>query len=684
MSYRINISTHQHINKTALPVLGFCFLAFTCSAQSLAGRKAVLRYEIDAKRTGVDVNSEDALPRSREFLRIDSTYYVGWMFEGAYKYNHAADYPGFKNASVPLERALRTMERDYGKELKTRTSDLMVYFPVFKYHLDYTLIANYLMNCYSNMDEPDKVFALLRRVIKLNFQRDFYMDAYNYLGWTVHRNRFYTSAKYPFLKNSIDENEKLAMKYLDSSMRKIYHDYFLNSKIFQPGYERPDKLAVYHYKSMLYAYTFNIDSAARYYELMRQGGSLPHNNYATFRAICGDFRTAENEYQKASAQDGYDKRLQEWVYYSSILDIYKGLPKAGIQLTKDMIKANGSTPGFGWYNIAEARCLLYDGQTSEALRYANKAAEFKETHIGTTLGQTHYDFSVQLIKLQQKIQEIEAQKFEHKNWWHNPAVLGKIAQLTAEKYLQQFLIINQFAQNPERDRVVYKLFSTESTVSWDEIWYLIRDFSTNFFLDRFNKELSTDKRTYIRKYFQYYAARLMMEKGAYRAASDKLNAVLRDPTLDAEYEKLLIARALQAQAECAKELDKERDYNDRMYKMYRFYPQLIPYTALKMNMRLNMNNAPEGFESELKSLNIHWTNSSNIEAPQAYIRFTGGGDKRKIEYYVIDESGKEIVARQTMIYKNSPEQAAKDLGYRLFNIGGKMPDVEEQENETGI
>ena len=673
----LNLEWHKWcalIAVKTLLVFSFFLFPFSLHAQSLAQSKAGLRYEIDAKRMGVDVNSEDALPRSREFIRIDSTYYVGWMFEGSYKYNHAADYLGFKNASVPLERALTTMERDYRKELRTRTSDLMVYFPIYKYQLDYTLIANYLMNCYSNMDEPDKVFALLRRVLKHNFQRDFYMDAYNYLGWTVHRNRFYTTTKYPFLKNSIDENEKLAMKYLDSGMRKIYRDYSLNSKIFQPGYEVPDKLAVYHYKSILYSYAFNIDSAARYYELMQNQGALPNNNFATFRAICGDFREAEQHYQDASVQESGDKRLKEWVYYTSIIDNYKGNPKAGVQLTKDMIKANGSTPGFGWYNIAEARCLLYDGQSKEALRYANKAAEFKELHIGTTLGQTHYDFSVQLLKLMQKLQEIEAQKFENKNWWYNPVVLGKIAQLTAEKYLQQFLIINQFAQNPERDRVIYKLFSTESTVSWDEVWYLIRDFSTNFFLERFEKELSTDKRTYIRKYFQYFIARLVMEKGGYKEASDKLNAVLLDPTLDSEYEKLLIARALQAQAECAKELDKTNDYNDRMYKMYQFYPQLIPYTGLKMNMRLNVSGAPEGFEDELKKMNVNW-NSNTSQAPQVTVRFIGSGDKRKIEYSVLDASGKEVVKNQSFTYKNS-ELSAKELGYRLFNIGGKT-DVEE-------
>src|SRR5262245_12599640 len=121
---------------------GFLFLVTCCSnkpfAQSLQIMKANLRYEIDAKRTGTDMNSEDALPRSREFKRIDSTYYVGWMYEGVYKYNHAADYLGYRNASIPLERTLQLMERDYRKELGTRTSDLTLLLPAYRFQVEYT------------------------------------------------------------------------------------------------------------------------------------------------------------------------------------------------------------------------------------------------------------------------------------------------------------------------------------------------------------------------------------------------------------------------------------------------------------------------------------------------------------------------------------------------------------------
>src|SRR6476646_819060 len=102
-----------------------------------------LRYEVDAKRTGTSMESEDALPRSREFIRIDSTYYVGWMYEGAYKYKHAADYVGFKNAIVPLERALRLIERDYKPELGTRTHNLLEYITNYPKQIDYSIIVNY-------------------------------------------------------------------------------------------------------------------------------------------------------------------------------------------------------------------------------------------------------------------------------------------------------------------------------------------------------------------------------------------------------------------------------------------------------------------------------------------------------------------------------------------------------------
>lgn len=636
-------------------------------------------FDIDAKRQIENIESEDALPRSREFKRIDSTYYVGWMYEGVYKYNHAADYIGYKNAAIPLERAMALIEHDYSKALATRTDQILEFYPIRIIVPDYTMVAYYLMQCYTNTDQPDKVYALLRRTLKWKFQMDYYMDSYNYLAWNVHRNRFYTTAKYPFLKASIDANEKLAHRYLDSGLRKITKNLAINEPIKQyfPGYEERQRMSVYHYKNVLYSYACNIDSAMHYFELMRKGNRLPHNNYANFLTIIGDFRTAEAEYKMASMVDATDKRLQEWAYYTSILDIYKARPKAGALFARNMIKAAGSTPGYGWYNIALARTMLYDGQVSEAQRYIDKAAEFKELHIGTTLGQSHYDFSIQLIKLINKEQAWQMDQFEHANWWYNPKVLMSMARKLSEKYPQQFLIINQFAQNPERDKVIYKLFSTESTVSWDEIWYLVHDFSTSFFVKRFEHESVNDNRAHIRKYFSLFTARLKMQQGKHTEAKIILDKILRDPGIDRDYEKLFIARIYQAEAECAREQKDERAKNEWLYKLYTLYPQLVPYTGLTMNMNLHISGEiDKGVEQRLRDCNIHWTTDVATPAPNAYVTFTRNGKNKNITYYVLDKAGNYIVPKQAFAWQKA-EETGTALAYRLFNIGGK----EEEESD---
>lgn len=647
-----------------------------------ANKMAVRYFNIDAKRMIEDVNGEDALPRSREFIRLDSTYYVGWMFEGVYKSTHAADYLGYRNAAVPLERALDLIERDYAKGLSTRTGDVMTFYPIRILFPDYTMIAYYLMNCYANTDQPDKVYKLLRRTLKWKFQAAYYMDSWNYLAWTVHRNRFYTSAKYPFLRNSIDENEKLANSYLDTSMMMIEKNTAINEQLaanvpYLHGNADREKMGVYHYKNILYSYSFNIDSATYYFELMRKAGRLPHNNYANFRGICGDFRTAESEYKLASMQDAGDKRLQEWAYYTSILDIYKAKPVTGASLSRNMIKAAGSTPGYGWYNIALARCLSYDGQITESNRYVDKAAEFKELHIGTTLGQSQYDFSIQLLKLINKEQAWQMQKFEHSNWWYNPSVLLSMTGKLSETYLQQLLIINQFAQNPERDRVIYKLFSTESTVSWDEIWYLLHDFSTQYFIRRFQKEAETDNRAYIRKYFELFIARLKMQQGRYKEAKPMLDKLLRDPNTDADYEKLFTARVYQAEAECAAEFKNGAQHDDWLYRLYTLYPQLVPFTGMPMNMNLHISgDIDPAVEKRLRACNIKWVTNRSIPAPEAYVIFSHTGKNKDITYYVLDQAGNYIVQKQSFAWQKADE-AGTQLAYRLFNIGSKDEEADK-------
>jgi hypothetical protein len=625
------------------------------------------RYEIDAKRTGTDINSNDALPRSREFLRIDSSYYIGWMYEGIYKVNHAADFLGYKNAITPLKRAIYQLERDYARLLRIRTSDLMTYFPAYRFHMDYSVIANNLMDCYNNTDQPEEAMKVIRRTLKWNFENEGYMQSYNYLAWTVHRNRFYTSSKFSFLKNTIDENEKLANAYLDSGFRKIHRDNEL-VKGFFPGYEAAARLGVYHYKSLLYSYSLKIDSANKYYNLLKETAAFPHNNYATFQAIQGKFRAAEKEYEYASMQDAGDKRLQEWAYYGSIIDIYKSHPERAVTNMKDMIRAVGSTPGFGWYNIALARACAYNGNEKESERYINKAEAFKEVHIGTTLGQSHYDFSINMVKLINNIERIQQIKFENKGWWYSPTGLADVAKENSQKYLLQYLIVNQFANNPERDLVIYRLFSTESTVSWDEIWFLMRDFSTKFFISKFEQELKDDQRPLVKKYFKLFMAKLYMQKDNYTEAQKLLYDILNNEKTDIEYEKLFVARVYEALALCAKEKNDDREYNESVNAFYINFPQLLPYSDVTPNLRLSIIGTPDAKVIErLKDCNINWITKGGTNAPEVTLNFTNNGKKKSVTYYVMGNGGRELVKRGTYTYTDA-EEAGITVAYRFFKI----------------
>ena len=130
-----------------------------CFGQSLSmttKSKAAARYEIDAKRAGVDPSSKDALPRSREFIRLDSTYYVGWLYEGMYKYDRSSDYLGYKNAAIPLQKAFDLLEKDYDKTYRSLFNNVNNLIANFNRYQDLYIIFTALKFCYDNIEMPDK------------------------------------------------------------------------------------------------------------------------------------------------------------------------------------------------------------------------------------------------------------------------------------------------------------------------------------------------------------------------------------------------------------------------------------------------------------------------------------------------------------------------------------------------
>src|SRR3954454_9263846 len=134
--------------------------------------KAQARYEIDAKRQGVSATDKDALPRSREFIRLDSTYYVGWMYEGMYKYNRSTDYLGYKNAIIPLQKAFDLLDKDYGRTFRTIYNNLNTLVSNFARYQDLFTIFNALKECYDNLEMPDEGMELINKIQSYHFIND--------------------------------------------------------------------------------------------------------------------------------------------------------------------------------------------------------------------------------------------------------------------------------------------------------------------------------------------------------------------------------------------------------------------------------------------------------------------------------------------------------------------------------
>ncbi len=614
--------------------------------KNLRAQNSAARYEIDAKRIGVNYYDKDALPRSREFIRLDSTYYVGWYYEGMYKFERAADYLGYKNCIGSLRKSLSLFERNYKNNFKE-------IFTPGRYNMaqvDAIQMCNDLYDCYSNIEQPDSAMWLLEKVKSWNTGNDF-MEYHIKAAWTIHRNRYYLH-KYSFLKNSVAENEQLALNHLYDALAQ------------------GNTTAIF-YLAIIHNYLLNIDSTAFYYNILKQVGGFSYNNYAHFQNTIGNFAEAIADFQ--NEKYAFDKRLIESYYFLPALYINSGKSKIAIDETNGIISQMGSTPGFGWYNIALARSYLYNGQLDSCEKAINKASQFKELHIGTTLGQEQYSFAINVIKLLLAKNKIERIKFWNKGWWYSLKDLSSIATLTGEEFLLKFALVSEIAENPERQQVIYNLFTSENVIGFDEILNLMKNISPEYFETIYKEKAANEKRPNVVRYMQLFAGEFEYENGKHAESKQTFENILYNTILDTAHEKLFLARLYESLSRSYAYDDETGNSQAMIYNYFKEYPQLIPFSGFKMKMYLNTPNAENAITkkiiNELKSCDINWVDEPDNNTAKVYISFSAFRNKYSVDYSVMDGSGITIVAPQKMYFKKV-EGVGKELGLRLFGVGG--------------
>ncbi len=655
--------------KQKLSILLYFFLVLI-----LHSGYAQVRLKIDEERKTVDYSDKKGLELSEKFIRLDKNYYVGHMYQGTHKYNRATDYFGFKNAIVPLELSLKLIEKDYDYKIKTRTSDLRAYIDVYQYQKDFTWICDLLYNCYSNIEQPTEAMRILNKVKNKKIQLEFYGDPYVNMSWVIHRNRFHTTEKYPFLKNSIEANELLALKYLDSSLQSIQKNYYINSNIYPSGYEEGFMRSVYWNKTIIYSYNFEMDSAEYYYDLLKATGSFSENNYAYTKLMNGEFKESSYYFTiEKKREDFSEKRVKEYYYMLALLNAYKAKPQEGIKDLNDVISKQGSSPGFGWYNLGLARGYYYNGQISESQKHLDKAAEFEEMHIGTTWAPEQYDFIKNIFSYLNKERKIKSIPFENKGYWYNVPTLVKMCGFFVDEQSDKFLLVNKFGSNPERDYVYYHMFSPENMVTFDETWKIIDGLDADFFIKKFSEYIIEDSRDNIKRYYRYFVARLLVNKGNYEEAEKMLLEVLKDPDMDQDFEKMLQARCYEVLCKIYKKNDNEIAYKNSLLNLYSTYPQLVPFTANTMTFNLQLtssdNEDVKKILAELYKCNIKFLKPENRDSdyPTASIGFEKADSIWQISCTVFDRDG-NTVANQESFKVDELKGSGKRLAYYLFNI----------------
>ena len=79
----------------------------------------------------------------------------------------------------------------------------------------------------------------------------------------------------------------------------------------------------------------------------------------------------------------------------------------------------------------------------------------------------------------------------------------------------KFALVNELAGNPEREQVIYNIFTSENVIGFDEILSLMKNISPQYFAEIYKQKEQTEKRKNIVRYMQLFYGEFSYEEGNY-------------------------------------------------------------------------------------------------------------------------------------------------------------------------
>ena len=642
-------------------------------------RQSRARAKIDSLRYGFDYKSADAYRNANQAKHLDSTYYVGYLIEGYHFFEKAEEHSGLSKAVGPLRKALALFEKEFGGVLNHRITRSEMYSGAWRdlfRQLDYYDISNRLISTYITLEQPDSAYRATLRLRKKDLVFDF--QSLHWLSWLYFRSRIFTSDKYRFMGDSIEENMRMAIAFTDSMEARYRRNVpFIKSQImsvvvkgspfykaFDNSFVKAPLSTIANTRGILYGYNLNPELAASYFKKIDGEDNLAKTVNLGFTYLSAiDFREAESYFSKVPDR-GSRSRGGHWQGYSMIY-VSKDEPLAGAVQLKEDRDNHGYTIGYGWDNLCIARMFLYSGNIEACARSLDKADDFNEVHYNTSFREDQYRFMLKTLRLMQARYEIQAHKFENRRHWLSFDWWKDIPGLTYDKYTTLYKLANEMTENPERNMVYYHPFHTESIISFDELWYIIKNYSNDYFLKKLKAYDQTDPRQQADRYYKYYIGKLLKAAGSSEAAYDMLTGILNSGKLDKINERLLIARIHENCAEIAADNDWGPQVAFHTNLFYQTYPELVPFSDVRMSFRLTpantQNPALQKVLSQLERFNINWQADESGNYPDVQFSLN---EQNQLQYQVM--VNREVFT-QGYVDLSTPD-AANKLAYRLFKI----------------
>lgn len=649
--------------------------------QNLFAQKTV-RQQIDDLLTKAAPASGEMYLNANRAKQMDSTYYVGYFMEGLHYFYKAEEQSGFARAVEPLEKARVLFENDFGRYLsRWYNSESIIRdqgAKIFRQRI-YMNIISLQVVVYNSLEQLDAAYRTIMNLKKKNMAFD--LESYHWLAWLYFRSRVFDSGDHPFLKDTIEENLKMAELFTDSlEVRYKKNTYYIRNQIlnlvpkesafyqgFYSQYFESPLRSIANTRGILHGYNLNPKLATRYFMKLDDEGVAKHVNIGYSYHSDIDFRKSEESFEKVP-----DNRAQQrgghWQGYSTIF-VYKGEPLQGALNLREKRDQHGFTIGYGWDNLCLARMYLYAGQIRDCDYSLSRAESFSEVHFNSSFREDQYHFMNRVLRLMQTEYELKAKHFENRNRWLSWDWWKALPALSYDKYTTLYTLANELALNREREIIYYHIFHPENIISFDEIWNIISQYSSDFFMEKFKAFAESDPRSNLQRYYAYFQARLMALNGDGEAAYDLLTEILTDPELDRQYEKLLLARVHEVCAGIAREYDWNPQLAFHRNELYRIYPQLIPFSGVTMRFTLKLhealeNNPPEAFGglmAALQDCNIEWVEDDRDNTPTVHLTL---GAEGKIAYEV---TGTRESFTSGAVELDNP-RAGKQLAYRLFRV----------------